>query len=86
MKLTLKTLTLAITAAFMTTAASAGIVSIQSQDGQLAVTGEIVGVEGDTLVLETSAGTIRLGAKDLQCKGESCPSTMTKAAFKVAAR
>ncbi|MHA1128584.1 MAG: substrate-binding domain-containing protein, partial [Alphaproteobacteria bacterium] len=53
--------------------ASAEEVTLQSLDGSVAMTGELVSFDGDTYVLKVSLGQFAISASEVTCEGEFCP-------------
>lgn len=51
----------------------AGSVSLRSSDGAIDVTGELVGFDGETYILRTQLGNLRISASRVSCDGVGCP-------------
>ncbi len=54
--------------AFATTA-QAGVVTVSMVDSSVVFTGQLVGEDADTIVLETRYGTVVLAKAESKCKG-----------------
>ena len=58
--------------------AQAEVVTLRSLDESTAMSGTIVGFDGDVYQLETSVGTISLAASQVTCEGEGCPDLVSE--------
>lgn len=56
-------------------AAVAQDVTLRSTDGNVSLTGELVGLEGDSYIIRTARGELRVAAGRVECIGLACPST-----------
>ena len=54
--------------------ALADVVTITSSDGEMSITGELLGVEDGEFVMSTTIGVFRLAVAEVSCDGAACPA------------
>lgn len=65
---------LTLTAALAASPALADVVTVTSVDGEMSITGELLGVEEGAYVMSTTIGVFRLGLDEVTCDGAACPA------------
>jgi phosphate transport system substrate-binding protein len=67
-------------ALLMTGPALAEDVTLQSFDGAISITGELVSIEGTTAVIKSAIGEFRVNLLEMKCIGADCPTVTSEAA------